>query len=88
MRDCRFLVQPAGREKTVRERRKRVHAYISGYVCTEQEARDSGEGHMVRYDPYEMTTFIYTDTEEPVHEAAAVVMDDRYKVEAFFEEDA
>jgi hypothetical protein len=59
LRDCRFLVQPAGRAKVLREQRKNVHAYISGYIVPMAEAM---EGFLydvcqVSYNPYKAGHF-------------------------------
>ena len=34
--DCKLVVQPAGRAKVLREKKKNVHAYVKGYVSIAQ----------------------------------------------------
>ena len=86
LKDARFLVGQAGRKKVLREKRKNVHAGVSGYVvgrvpnvpdfCT-----------TVSYNPYENETFINYSNEKPILWAPYVVMDcknGRTLVEAVF----
>ena len=60
MKDCRFLVGKAGRERVRREKKKNVHAGVSGYLAMnaefhrQQVARDC----WVTYNPYKHDTFI------------------------------
>ena len=62
LRDCRYLVGEAGRERVRREKKKNVHAGISGYVTDkvteEQYWRDWGTA---TYNPYYMESFALVD---------------------------
>ena len=49
LRDATFVVQPAGRERVLREKRKNVHAYVRG---TLSEGDTLPTGNRVRYNPY------------------------------------
>lgn len=64
LRDCRFVVQPAGRARVLREKRKNVHAYVSGYVvdssCAKEFLYDVCEA---RYNPYRASYFTGSDPE-------------------------
>ena len=55
--DVKFAVQPAGRAKVLRERKKNVHAFVRGTV-----ARNPIMAHqqLVSYNPYEMDSFFTT----------------------------
>ena len=55
--DVKFAVQPAGRAKVLRERKKNVHAFVRGTV-----ARNPIMAHqqVVSYNPYEMDSFFTT----------------------------
>ena len=59
--DCQFRVAKKGREKVLREKRKNVHAGISGYIDT-FEVDDWENNHpntaRVRYNPYKHETFV------------------------------
>jgi len=60
--DVTFTVQPAGRAKVLREKRKNVHAYVVGTLVN-SKLRPVGPNTQVRYNPYEMNTFQDIDGE-------------------------
>ncbi len=56
LRDCRYLVGKTGRERVLREKKKNVHAGISGYVVDLIPAcRIYNE---LTYNPYKHETFV------------------------------
>ena len=71
----RFVVQPAGRARVLREKRKNVHAFVRGSVCWNLAA--SWESILdrtpswvpVTYDPYSEPTFTVVKTGAPVKSA-------------------
>ena len=65
LKDVKFVVQPAGREKVRREGRKNVHAFVRGTVimpstmnCTTDEFKEKMP-LCVTYNPYQMEHFGY-----------------------------
>ena len=75
--DARFHVQQAGRERVLKQKRKNVHAYISGklketfwftqapkYIWTAKQS--------VTYNPYKYKNFVNKKTLEPVTSAEVV----------------
>jgi len=63
LRDVKFAVQPAGRERVRREGRKNVHAFVRGTVimpssmnCTTDEFKEKMP-YCVQYNPYHMEHF-------------------------------
>lgn len=56
---CKFNVQQGGRQKTIQEKRKRVHAYIEGDFQTADTPFDYSQMDKVIYNPY--TTPQFTD---------------------------
>ena len=56
LKDATFVVQPAGRDRVLREKRKNVHAFVRGYVTDESITH----GMRVRYDPYLNDAFVIT----------------------------
>tara|TARA_R100000995_G_C3473052_1_gene119343 strand:+ start:638 stop:1081 length:444 start_codon:yes stop_codon:yes gene_type:complete len=63
LKDVKFAVQPAGREKVRREGRKNVHAFVRGTVimpstmnCTTDEFKDKMP-YCVQYNPYHTDHF-------------------------------
>lgn len=73
--DAEFYVSEAGRQRVLRDKCKNVHAKVRGY-WTSSDAGTDACTRAVRYNPYLFETFVYADTEEPVHEASVVVIDD------------
>lgn len=62
LKRCTFRVQQAGRQKTIAEQRKRVHAYIEGDFVAADEPFDFQHMDKVIYNPY--TTPQFTDAED------------------------
>ena len=56
LRDVSFVVQPAGRNRVLEEKRKNVHAFVRGTI-TDTPIK---HGMSVRYDPYLNDAFIVT----------------------------
>lgn len=88
-----FSVQPAGREKVRREKRKVVHAFVRGLPTQvygnelkdvkDLQAHCEGSGmRLITYNPYKYETFVYADTEEAVLFADRVVIVGRLIYEA------
>ena len=80
LRDAEFVVQPAGREKVLREQKKNVHAFVKGYLISGKAANKLTDGiewteDNVTYNPYEHPYF--TCGEFEATKAAVVDMDSR-----------
>jgi len=64
MRDCKFVVQPAGRAKVLREKRKNVHAFVRGYLWDGNlptdlpEIENNNIWDNISYNPYKADTFV------------------------------
>ena len=76
LQNCKFVVQPAGRAKVLREKRKNVHAFIRGYLW---DGKISGIANSniwdnVSYNPYKSNTFVDISN-NPVYEASYVDLD-------------
>lgn len=77
LRDVKFYVSEAGRQRVLREKCKNVHAKVRGlWDASSPELEVDRSWRRVRYNPYLFPTFVYADTEEPVHEASLVLIDD------------
>jgi len=64
-----FVVNPAGRARVLRQRRKNVHAFVRGYQLSEMADRaliahgkDGSVGATLRYNPYESDGFVEIQT--------------------------
>jgi hypothetical protein len=80
VRNAKFRVSESGRRRVVKEKRKNVHAGVSGQVISGRKdismlADVLQHGAKVRYNPYQFKTFVLTESEEPVSEAAYVLLD-------------
>lgn len=79
LENVEFKVRPTGKEKVRQEKSKNVHAFVIGelidycqYPCDDIPEEPSGD--IVTYNPYKYDTFVYRDTEEPIHTATEVDM--------------
>ena len=54
-----FKVNEKGRLKTITERRKRVHAFVRGYLVSTNEVKPTDMTRVIIYDPY--TTPLFKD---------------------------
>ena len=78
---AKFVVQPAGREKVLKEKRKNVHAFVRGDVTIVSADLkkwnnfvDNNKTRLVSYNPYKKNHFYYVDTGERIEQADDVVM--------------
>ena len=78
LKDVKFRVQPAGRRKVLREQRKNVHAYVVG---THEPSVAQELWDRVRYNPYEVETFVDMNG-NAVHTADSVFLNTDGKVYA------
>tara|TARA_Y100001970_G_scaffold10625_1_gene12519 strand:- start:437 stop:841 length:405 start_codon:yes stop_codon:yes gene_type:complete len=63
LKDVRYLVQPAGRAKVLKERRKNVHAFLTGYMVDRVPVPLISFD--VTYNPYKHETFVSADDHDP-----------------------
>lgn len=81
-----FVVQPAGRERVLREQRKNVHAFVRGELVgfslensqmtafQNEEGHDLGEWNQASYNPYKAPYFYNKVTDGPVERANAAIV--------------
>jgi hypothetical protein len=65
LKDARFLVGQAGRKKVLREKRKNVHAGVSGYVVG-RVPNVPDICFNVTYNPYKYETFVDCMYQKPI----------------------
>ena len=75
--DARFHVQQAGRERVLKQKRKNVHAYISGklkesFWFTQSPSYVWTARQHVTYNPYKYKNFVNEKTLKPVTSAEGV----------------
>lgn len=71
LKNCTFVVNPAGRKRVLKERRKNVHAFVRG------ELHMGGlyqNGKKIIYNPYKYSSFVFKDTKKPVTSADFVII--------------
>ena len=80
IRNARFVVQPAGRAKVLREQRKNVHAFVRGtYAGTHWRPYLSLFADKVSYNPYKAGPFTGPDGGK-VSGAGVALLDEHGKV--------
>lgn len=85
MQDCVFVVNKAGRERVLREKRKNVHAFVRGDYIMPLPFLMAG-GFDVGYNPYKADYFYSRITGERVDHAQTVVLrkvDGKPTIEAY-----
>ena len=82
LRNVTLVVQPAGRERVLREHRKNVHAFVKGEIRNDGKkiADEIASFKEVVYNPYKHTTFIEKVSGKPIHHAKKVLLTDSGKV--------
>jgi len=73
LKDVTFVVQPAGRAKVLRERKKNVHAFVRGTRVDEIKIK---VGQPLVYNPYKRDSFYYRCNGQPIYTAGLVLMMD------------
>jgi hypothetical protein len=75
LKDCKFIVQPAGHAKVVREKKKNVHAFVRGHLCDETtEDIQVFCWDDIYYNPYKAGSFVDFE-DHPVQSADFVDLD-------------
>jgi hypothetical protein len=69
LRNVSFVVNKAGRERVLREKKKNVHAYCRGELIKSPPASGPFDFCLVTYNPYKYKSFVNVETEEPVDSA-------------------
>jgi|LauGreDrversion4_2_1035121.scaffolds.fasta_scaffold01004_15 hypothetical protein len=80
LRDVRFAVQPAGRDRVRATGRKNVHAFVRGYlVDVDLPSLTIGSGcKPITYNPYLHETFVYRSDKKAVLFADRVFIEGPY----------
>ena len=73
LKNARFVVQPAGRKRVLKEKRKNVHAFVRGERVA--VASFDGKSERITYNPYKYKSFISIETGKPVYKKDIVSID-------------
>lgn len=77
IQDAEFVVQKAGREKVLKEKRKNVHAGVRGKIELVSDLDAQVHGLVeVYYNPYKADHFYIKDTGERIDKAKWVLLTD------------
>lgn len=72
LRDVTFHVNESGRQRVLKERRKNVHAFCTGYL---DDAKDRYWDVKIVYNPYKYDSFrLWTDNTTTVKSSEAVIL--------------
>ena len=76
--NCRFLVNESGRQKVLKFKRKRVHAFVRGtttdFFSSPHFTAPIADHVRVKYNPYKFSTFVRADNEQPVKQASSIMV--------------
>lgn len=72
LRNVKFVVQPGGRARVLKDQRKNVHAFVKGQLL-ECHYIDLSNYVEVKYNPYLADKFVLLDG-TPVHQARIVIL--------------
>jgi hypothetical protein len=75
LKNARFVVQPAGRKRVLKEKRKNVHAFVRGERVA--VASFDGRSERITYNPYKYKSFVSIETGKPVFKKDIVSIDGR-----------
>ena len=75
LKNARFVVQPAGRKRVLKEKRKNVHAFVRGERVA--VASFDGKSERITYNPYKYKSFVSVETGKPVYKKDIVSIDGR-----------
>jgi hypothetical protein len=70
LKDAKFRVQPAGRKRVLKEKRKNVHAYVSGERSRMKKGLKFKK--TLTYDPYKYDSFVDAKSKQRMTEAENV----------------
>ena len=73
LKNAEFVVQPAGRKRVLKEKRKNVHAYVRGERVA--VASFDSRSERITYNPYKNKSFVSVETGKPVYKKDIVSID-------------
>lgn len=79
LENCKFKVSESGRQRVLREKRKNVHAGVTGVWMDDAREQSHFEfltivGRQVTYNPYKYSSFVIKVPEQPIGFADVVAM--------------
>lgn len=74
LKNAKFKVSEAGRQRVLKEKRKNVHAFVCGEITIFNKPK---KYRCVTYNPYLHKTFVYKSNLTPIRKASLVWLDNR-----------
>lgn len=74
--DVEFTVRESGRQRVLMEKRKNVHAFVTGFLSLEPVYLPSGYREAT-YNPYLYDSFVDKETEQRINYADKVILKDK-----------
>ena len=65
MRNVTFKVNEKARQRVILEKKKNVHAFITGTLLSVNESPLFRVDQKITYNPYKYDSFVFADTEKP-----------------------
>lgn len=59
---AQFNVNKAGRLRVIKEQKKNVHAFVTGFIKSINETMPNWDKRAVTYNPYKYERFVFVDT--------------------------
>lgn len=77
LKECQFIVNEKGRERVLKEKRKNVHAGITGYIHSSSNI-SFDNNQIISYNPYKYNSFVMANKNNtPIYEAGEVFLDSK-----------
>lgn len=70
-----FTVNEAGRQRVLKEKRKNVHAFVTGKFEGLHEGNVPEGFRRAHYNPYDHNSFVDRETLQPITEATEVILE-------------
>lgn len=74
LKDARFRVSEAGRQRVLREKKKNVHAFVVGELASNTQGVPDLQPKEAWYNPYRVSSFVNKRSKRPLHHAAFVYL--------------
>lgn len=58
LKDVDYVVNERGRQRVLQEKKKNVHAWVRGFLCSPDDIRDDSYVDSVTYNPYKYDSFV------------------------------
>lgn len=70
-----FKISEAGRQRVIRERKKNVHAGVTGTLIDVGTIGEMFKGDVITYNPYKNSTFVKKFTNNPVYKGKLTALE-------------